>query len=641
MQSVLSSDDEGPEYVAPAHIVRLSTRLSQTLESARTEGELETDLEELKFGEGEEDLLRASRLTTVMKGWSSIFANSEGSALTYDMSSLVEKIDIFISHNWVVDRWRKHIVLSHHFNQRVAVSFALLVLISIMVFFATAVAVGWDIPDFLFVQSAYEDSMARRSSARRQLGVDADESPRKDPLRSSWLARLVVPLCYMATLLFWQDIKHCFGYTGPFVFLDKTCIHQVDKEKQRQGIEKLGAFIRRSEQMVVVYSTTYLSKLWTVYELACFLLVHRLEALKVLPVSRASNVLVLCFLCFSLAVWCMVGEVIVAYEFDRYGIEVVVFFYLLIYSQLIRRWLDTRHNVWVALRNFTVQDCTCFAENDRPVVYGNITKMMRERLNLTIEENDALMLFDLTVRKDVPGRLLKTMPRMCIKYHGWVTLLTLCLVGPHVADWMPRQYHKVGWLGVFLEIFTGLELIFSHIPISMAIITRWAEMCSECFGYQQDICVNCLGWSFQVLFITMGTLFLILVGGLKSLGLKGLQENIEELIFQDGLTGLTGDPQLMEALIVYFAYILSEFVVTIFMFRLWRYCRCRKRRKKWEETVEEMEIQASESNLGQGVASISVTSKSYANLQKLKEGFNERKKAAAESPFLSAKSAKI
>merc|ERR1719506_1574523 len=59
------------------------------------------------------------------------------------------------------------------------------------------------------------------------------------------------------------------------VFLDKTCIHQTDISLKRAGVLKLGAFLTSSSRMLILYSDVYLKKLWTVYEVACFLLTPR------------------------------------------------------------------------------------------------------------------------------------------------------------------------------------------------------------------------------------------------------------------------------------------------------------------------------------------------------------------------------
>ena len=70
---------------------------------------------------------------------------------------------------------------------------------------------------------------------------------------------------------------------NPVIIIDKTCIHQVDKELQAKSIKKLGAFLRMSSHLVIIYTSVYLKKLWTVYELACFLALHPGENPTIIP----------------------------------------------------------------------------------------------------------------------------------------------------------------------------------------------------------------------------------------------------------------------------------------------------------------------------------------------------------------------
>ena len=80
---------------------------------------------------------------------------------------------------------------------------------------------------------------------------------------------------------------------------------------QRQGIEKLAAFLRCSDEMVVIYTDVYLLKLWTVYEVASFLALSSVDKMTVVPVALAklyvimicwgfvSNVLILIIRCHT------------------------------------------------------------------------------------------------------------------------------------------------------------------------------------------------------------------------------------------------------------------------------------------------------------------------------------------------------
>merc|ERR1719350_1662992 len=96
---------------------------------------------------------------------------------------------------------------------------------------------------------------------------------------------LVMP-AFLFVICLGHELKRALGLRGCTVFLDKTCIHQTDKDLQREGILKLGAFLRSSSKMLVVYSDIYLTKLWTVYEVACFLSLHPTSNMTVVPISQ-------------------------------------------------------------------------------------------------------------------------------------------------------------------------------------------------------------------------------------------------------------------------------------------------------------------------------------------------------------------
>merc|ERR1740121_2482032 len=98
------------------------------------------------------------------------------------------------------------------------------------------------------------------------------------------------------------------GCRGCMVFLDKTCIHQTDLERQRRGILKLGAFLRSSKKMVAIYSDLYLTKLWTVYEIACFLALHPVSQLVVIPIYQPILVFGGIFMSYSASIVFSLGQ---------------------------------------------------------------------------------------------------------------------------------------------------------------------------------------------------------------------------------------------------------------------------------------------------------------------------------------------
>eukprot|EP00927_Polykrikos_kofoidii_P061790 TRINITY_DN5661_c0_g1_i1.p1 TRINITY_DN5661_c0_g1~~TRINITY_DN5661_c0_g1_i1.p1 ORF type:complete len:546 (+),score=46.39 TRINITY_DN5661_c0_g1_i1:107-1744(+) len=69
-------------------------------------------------------------------------------------------------------------------------------------------------------------------------------------------------LFFVTTLLFWHSGRH--------VFLDKICISQVHEQKKIDGIRGIGAFLKASDRLLVLFDSTYVSRMWCVLEIAAF-----------------------------------------------------------------------------------------------------------------------------------------------------------------------------------------------------------------------------------------------------------------------------------------------------------------------------------------------------------------------------------
>ncbi|CAE7443316.1 unnamed protein product [Symbiodinium natans] len=55
------------------------------------------------------------------------------------------------------------------------------------------------------------------------------------------------------------------------VFLDAICIHQDDEDMKGKALLSLGAFLKNSESMLVLWDTSWSHRLWCVFELAAYL----------------------------------------------------------------------------------------------------------------------------------------------------------------------------------------------------------------------------------------------------------------------------------------------------------------------------------------------------------------------------------
>jgi hypothetical protein len=211
-------------------------------------------------------------------------ADSKGSQETFDLSYPVPFIDGFISHNWRVPRFEKNNAIALCYNRWPAA--------------ACAGVFG----SILFIFQATE--VIPHSRLWDPLKNDWEEW-------SQWQTWFVVPV-WMWFQVVMREFTHPLGWHRPRVFLDKICIHQVDPDMKRRGIESLGAYLHESQQICIVCNEIYLTSLWTVFELGTLLLLRSSKCVLLYPTPVGKN---FCFtLVFLYAVMCYVFNLNTFYQ---------------------------------------------------------------------------------------------------------------------------------------------------------------------------------------------------------------------------------------------------------------------------------------------------------------------------------------
>ena len=54
------------------------------------------------------------------------------------------------------------------------------------------------------------------------------------------------------------------GDQGDVCFIDVACIHQTDVELMHRGIRSIGGFLLAARELRILWSSTYLTRLWCV-----------------------------------------------------------------------------------------------------------------------------------------------------------------------------------------------------------------------------------------------------------------------------------------------------------------------------------------------------------------------------------------
>ena len=90
-----------------------------------------------------------------------------------------------------------------------------------------------------------------------------------------WLVPVLIELAWLAswylTLFLGQHLWRCLE---PTIWFDKLCIDQRDSARKARGIQALPGFVIQSSQLLLLYDTSYLDRLWCMTELAFFVKKH-------------------------------------------------------------------------------------------------------------------------------------------------------------------------------------------------------------------------------------------------------------------------------------------------------------------------------------------------------------------------------
>ena len=82
------------------------------------------------------------------------------------------------------------------------------------------------------------------------------------------------------------------------VFFDRLCIDQRNHKRKMEGVLNIGACLKRSEKLLVIWDSSYCLRLWCIFELAAFLRTHETRDMLVLPLSVA----ILCVFTFMVTI---------------------------------------------------------------------------------------------------------------------------------------------------------------------------------------------------------------------------------------------------------------------------------------------------------------------------------------------------
>ena len=192
--------------------------------------------------------MRSVPVHRVLHGGAKKFASSEGVATDYELSAPTEQIDYFLSHSWRASRMHKYLTLWMFFRLPAATAGA--VLFSLLAFVLTLT-----------------DVLPPMTSNFTERFDDLEQDGEGGPV-SLWASLSAIVGFFAGAMIQGMSERHLSKGKG--CFLDKLCIHQTDVGLKKQGIRSIGLFLRRSDQMFILWSPEYFTRLWCCFEVAAF-----------------------------------------------------------------------------------------------------------------------------------------------------------------------------------------------------------------------------------------------------------------------------------------------------------------------------------------------------------------------------------
>eukprot|EP00437_Effrenium_voratum_P022584 CAMPEP_0181399144 /NCGR_PEP_ID=MMETSP1110-20121109/1429_1 /TAXON_ID=174948 /ORGANISM="Symbiodinium sp., Strain CCMP421" /LENGTH=557 /DNA_ID=CAMNT_0023521165 /DNA_START=105 /DNA_END=1779 /DNA_ORIENTATION=- len=262
------------------------------------------------------EVLRATPEYRALQGCGRALRGNPDPMRLFALSQEVDVIDEFWSHSWHGESWKKILLLLVLKNGKAAMAVGTL---------------GASLAMFLF--------MAGILPGKYNAGRDYDA------LNSCWCVWTGI-LLSSVTLAFWKTRK--------MVFLDRVCVNQVDEDEKCEAILSIGALLKSSQAMLVLWDTTYVERLWCVFELAAYIKSHG-DGENRQPTIRPTLLgPCTCSVAVSTAVFMLVA-LMAPFDDPLLGVRVGFFAAAALFRGFYRAIETTKEQ----MRNFSVQGAKC------------------------------------------------------------------------------------------------------------------------------------------------------------------------------------------------------------------------------------------------------------------------------------------
>eukprot|EP00440_Ansanella_granifera_P002917 gb/GFBE01003184.1/.p1 GENE.gb/GFBE01003184.1/~~gb/GFBE01003184.1/.p1 ORF type:complete len:515 (+),score=57.92 gb/GFBE01003184.1/:1-1545(+) len=392
------------------------------------------------------EILRATRSAVPLQRMGRLLRTLDSSdpQSLFDLSYMVDQIDQFWSHSWHGKLWQKIAVLLVLENGTPAVVAGAVGAFAGMVLTATDV-----LPALLtttLVDGTYECAPW-----------------------SLWMGII----CSVTVFFLWRPDRN--------VFCDRVCIHQTDIQLKKEGVANIGAFLKNSRSMLVLWDPTYVRRLWCVFEIAAF--IRSQSSQKPRPLIIRPVLLGPCtFMLYgSMALVAATYPLMLSQHWR--GIPMKAFYPCLVFLTLLpgvhafRSYFRGLELLMMQLRAFSVQAaaCTCCELQHRNPATGQ--KLLCDRVLVEQCINSwygGLSAFEASVRSSLGASFQQQLGQYAFRY-SWC----ICASSPYV--WCELDFAAAAWSAGHYEhavsrAVQGLATWLWGIPVLFACLCRIARI---------------------------------------------------------------------------------------------------------------------------------------------------------------------
>lgn len=396
----------------------------------------------------------------------------------YERSQQVEEMEYFLSHTWQTKGWKKVLTLTFRFG-----------LIS-----------GW----VCFSIMAVFVAILCLSNVLPALGIYPMVGMHEASLPyGPWFFVTLLPTWWLGLAL-WPSLKCLWGKQKD-CFLDVVCIDQCDKDRMLKGIYGLGYFLKKSKNLVILWSPPQFSRKWCVYEIAAYFGINKTGKVLMYPLFMEQVVILVQIIQFSGALMTCMALL----TKDEEAKQVIIlmrglqsWLCMIIFGHCARKVMREKDQLRQALANFDIHKAECREQKDADYIHGAVKEWYgsEDAFNQYVRGE---------FREDILSRL-----KFGARGWPWVYIVAMCLPSmggaldvlmAMIRDGTSPAELYISWFLVYSTMYTlGGPCVF-QLCIGM----------TEYFAHTGSS-NQCLDWSFSVILMTVETIVPIMIFALPS-----------------------------------------------------------------------------------------------------------------------------